>query len=258
MTNNMSFEALFMYFFIYSVLGWICEMIYCGIYSKKITNRGFLSGPYCPIYGTGGLIIVLFLTPFIKHPFLVFILGMIFTSVLEYITSFLMEKAFNAKWWDYSHYRFNIHGRVCLLNSTLFGIGSLVIVYFINPYVEKFINKIPAQILNPVSIFLMFVITIDFIGTLNTILGIKDKLKTIKDIGELIELYKENSQTKKELEKLKENIIAKTTIFNKRIINSFPNLDFTKHSKDFEEFKLAIKKKQNEIKLAKQKIKNKK
>ena len=99
--------VLFLYFFIYSVLGWCTETLYCRLCEGKWTNRGFLYGPYCPIYGFGGVIVV-FLSPFSYSPILIFILGFILTSMLEYITSYIMEKLFDAKWWDYSHMPFNL------------------------------------------------------------------------------------------------------------------------------------------------------
>lgn len=248
MLNNITFEVLFIYFFIYSVLGWICEMIYCGAFSKRFTNRGFLFGPYCPIYGFGGVMIVLFLEPLSSNPFLIFLVGLLLTSTLEYITSFLMEKAFNAKWWDYSGYKFNINGRVCLLNSTLFGMGSLVITYLINPYVQKFVELIPKNVLNPLSILLMFVMSIDLINTLNSVFNLKDRLKTIKDIGDLIEKHADDIKVKDQLEQLKQNIINKKNMLNNRFISSFPRFHFIKNKQTFEEFKALIEKRQNELK----------
>lgn len=104
-----TFYYLFLYFIIYSVLGWICEVIYCFALDNKLTNRGFLEGPYCPIYGIGGLIVVYFLLPVKTMPIAVFLLGMILSSILEYITSYVLEKLFSARWWDYSNHRFNIN-----------------------------------------------------------------------------------------------------------------------------------------------------
>ena len=106
-----------LYFFIYSFLGWVCECIYCGVPAKKFINRGFLAGPYCPIYGCGALAVIYTLTPFSDNVVILFGMGVIVTSALEYITSYMMEKLFHTKWWDYSKHPFNIHGRICLKNS---------------------------------------------------------------------------------------------------------------------------------------------
>lgn len=104
------------YFMIYSVVGWIYETTLCSITDRHFVNRGFLNGPYCPIYGSGALLDVLILGR-IENPFLLFILGVLVTCSLEYLTSYVMEKLFKARWWDYSDKKFNIGGRVCLLGA---------------------------------------------------------------------------------------------------------------------------------------------
>lgn len=142
MNNIFEFVYAYAYFVIYAFLGWVCEDLYCGIPKKKFINRGFLYGPYCPIYGVGALL-VLYPLLFVKqYPVLVFILGVIITSTLEYITSWVMEVLFKTRWWDYSEHFLNINGRVCLLNSTLFGIMSIVVVYIIHPTIEDFVQSI--------------------------------------------------------------------------------------------------------------------
>ena len=104
-----TFYLYIIYFFIYSILGWCTEMIYCRICQGKWTDRGFFYGPYCPIYGFGAIIIISFLTPFIDNILLVFLFGVILTTILEYLTSYFMEKIFDARWWDYSTLPLNIN-----------------------------------------------------------------------------------------------------------------------------------------------------
>jgi len=134
--DSYTISLLFLYFFVYSVLGWCCEVAFCSIPAGHFINRGFLNGPYCPIYGTGALIVVATLQPYIHEPSAVFIIGMVSTSIVEYISSWLMEVTFHARWWDYSQNMFNLHGRVCLMNSTLFGIMTLVVIYIVHPVVS--------------------------------------------------------------------------------------------------------------------------
>lgn len=134
-------SLLFIYFFLYAIIGWMCEVVYCSIPEKKFINRGFLNGPYCPIYGVGALIIITFLMPYVSDPILVFFIGVILTSTLEYVTSWGMEKLFHAKWWDYSDHRFNINGRVCLLNSVLFGILCVILMYLVHPFVNNLVDS---------------------------------------------------------------------------------------------------------------------
>lgn len=134
-----------LYFMIYSFLGWICECIYCSIPAKKLINRGFLSGPYCPIYGFGATAVILALEPVLYQPILLFGCGILVTSALEYITSWAMEALFHTKWWDYSTYFANINGRVCLKNSLLFGILVMVVMYGIHPIINDFIQSLPSN-----------------------------------------------------------------------------------------------------------------
>ena len=96
------FFKYFLLFLIYAILGWIMESALVSFQSGKLINRGFLIGPYCPIYGWGGLIITLYLTQYKDNIFTVFFLAVIVCSILEYFTSYIMEKIFKARWWDYS------------------------------------------------------------------------------------------------------------------------------------------------------------
>ena len=131
--------SYFLCFIIYSFLGYICEVIYVFIITKKLTNRGFLYGPLVPIYGFGALLILGVFFPLRSitswyQPILVFIVGFLLTSILEYLASFFIELIFHMRLWDYSKHKFNINGRVCLLNSSLFAILVLLVFYLIHPY----------------------------------------------------------------------------------------------------------------------------
>ncbi|UKI48764.1 MAG: putative ABC transporter permease [Clostridium sp.] len=102
-----------LYFFTYAFIGYVCEVIYCSIPKKKFVNRGYLYAPICPIYGYGAVIVILCFDWLTKYPWgfvLVAIGGMLLTSLLEYLTSFVMEKIFHMRWWDYSNHKFNIKG----------------------------------------------------------------------------------------------------------------------------------------------------
>ena len=120
-------------FFIYSFLGWVCETVYCSIGGRRFVNRGFLNGPLCPVYGFGALIVVWAMQPFYKSVLLTFVAGVVLTSILEYITGWLLETLFHLKLWDYSERFLNINGRVCLKNSLMFGILAVVTVFYIHP-----------------------------------------------------------------------------------------------------------------------------
>lgn len=116
---NFNFYNLIYFFVFYSFAGWCLEVLYYFKNERRFVNRGFLYGPFCPIYGFGVLFLVVFLDNYKHNIFALFFLACFFTTVLEYITGFVLEKAFKTKWWDYTDDPFNIHGRVCLLYSLL-------------------------------------------------------------------------------------------------------------------------------------------
>lgn len=228
------------YFIVYAFLGWVCEDIYCGIGKRKFINRGFLYGPYCPIYGFGALLVIYPLLMVSKHPIVVFIFGMVLTSILEYITSFVMEKLFATRWWDYSTYPFNINGRICLQNSLLFGLMALVVVYGLHPIVSRFVERIPLGFL--VIFLIMFTIffVIDIVNTVIVLLRRKKVfLKLKEDIDELraqfesdrdilneeferwINDHKELDVVRKRIQKRVETI---DELRKKHILRAFPDL----------------------------------
>ena len=133
--------GLFLLFLIYSTLGWCGEMVYCSIGERKLCEkRGFLNGFLCPIYGFGALLVLWALRGGCESPVLTFFFGALLTSAVEYFTSWLMETLFHMRWWDYSRYRFQIRGRVCLLNSSLFGLLCVVLCHLLHPEVMKLIR----------------------------------------------------------------------------------------------------------------------
>jgi len=128
--------SLFLYFFIFSIIGYIIEVVNISINDKKlILSRGFLIGPYLPIYGIGALLMTQFLSKYENEVITLFVMGMVICSILEYITSYVLEKIFNVRWWDYSKRKYNIDGRICLENGFLFGIGGVAVVKILNPFV---------------------------------------------------------------------------------------------------------------------------
>lgn len=139
------------------------EVIRVFIDTKKLENRGFLISPCCPIYGCGALIITYVFKFCLNNPFELFVLSVIFCSVLEYFTSYFLENLFGARWWDYTDKKINLNGRICLINSLLFGVISSAIVYFINPLINYLLNLIPIDILNSIAIVTFFIFMFDSI-----------------------------------------------------------------------------------------------
>lgn len=172
-------SMLFLLFIIYSFLGWCMEMVVCYISTKEWVNRGFLIGPICPIYGCGCLLMILLLEKYLKDPFVLFVMAMLLCSLLEYFTSYLMEKLFKARWWDYSHKKYNINGRICLDNILAFGILGLLMMYLINPFVAKMLGYVSLNIINIVAIVIAVIFVIDNVISLKVISSFKTVVKSI-------------------------------------------------------------------------------
>lgn len=166
------FNLYFLSFMLYAFIGWIYEVILEFYYGNGFVNRGFLHGPYLPVYGFGALLIIFSVYKLSKKklcigkvlitPILVFILIFIITTVVEYITGTILDVFFNKRLWDYSHYAFNINGLVCVNTSTRFAIGGTIFTYLLQPLFEKAIPKIPKILNIVITSVLLITILIDF------------------------------------------------------------------------------------------------
>lgn len=173
-------ENYLLYLMIYSVSGWIYESTLCSLKERKLINRGFLNGPYCPIYGCGAVLDILILGK-IENPILLFFLGAIVTCTLEYITSYVMEKMFHARWWDYSYMKFHINGRICLLGALIFGMFSVVLILFAHPMVESWIECMPTIWKHIIVATILVLLLIDNVVTFRGMFGFAEKLEELKD-----------------------------------------------------------------------------
>jgi uncharacterized membrane protein len=181
-----SLSYLFLIFLIYSFIGWVSEVIYCSIIQHKLVNRGFLHGPICPIYGFGGLLVVFCLEPFAGNLFYLFVMAVIVTSTLEYVTSWVLETIFATKWWDYSNLRFNLHGRICLINSILFGIMGVLGIKFLHPAVFSVLDRIPVESRDILAGVLGVVMLIDLVVTLRALVDFEAKLASLTEFMESV------------------------------------------------------------------------
>ena len=171
---------VFLWFFLYSVMGWIYESILCSATSRSLVNRGFLNGPYCPIYGFGAVLVVLLLQGVTDTPVALFFSSIVVTGVLEYFTSWLLEKLFHASWWDYHNFPFHINGRVCLYGALVFGVLSMVLMYWLHPMVSGFVagfSDLTVMFLTGAVFALMLA---DTIVTVKHILSMSQKLRQLQ------------------------------------------------------------------------------
>ena len=193
-------------FFVYSACGWFGESLYRtgGAFlrkggDKRIINSGFLYGPICPIYGAGALAFTIALvntglaTPDVAGFLRVFFIGMILADIVEYVTSYIMEKLFNARWWDYSNNFLNLHGRICFKHSIIWGFASLLFVYGINPLYEYIRSFIPDESLVIITVIILILFFFDLVMTVIATIGVRkfivkfnDFKNTVNVIGNLI------------------------------------------------------------------------
>lgn len=202
----------FLLFLMYAILGWIVEVINAYIQKKKFVNRGFLIGPYCPIYGVGMLAIISLLQEYTGNYIVLFILSMTICMVLEYLTSYFMELIFKARWWDYSNKKFNINGRICLETAIPFGLGGMLIMYVINPIFVGFLNSLSDNTLLILGISLMTIFVIDLIVSFFVVI----KFRNMSD-----KVYKDDTELMK---KRVAKYLSKYSILINRLINSFPTM----------------------------------
>ena len=178
----------FLYFIIYSFLGWLIEVGCKSIQYKRFVNRGFLLGPICPIYGYGVLFIVLLIGDDTSDILSIFLKSILICSVLEYFTSYFMEKLFKVRWWDYSNNKFNINGRICLETMIPFGLLGTLVVYVIHPLIVRFVNLFSSKFLIIIGIILFIAYFIDNILSFNVMNKIKKEIK--KYSGDSTEIIK--------------------------------------------------------------------
>lgn len=205
-------EIYFLLFISYAFLGWCMEVTCKFIQYKKFINRGFLIGPYCPIYGWGALAITILLKRYMEDPLVLFVMSTLICSIIEYLTSYFMEKKYHARWWDYSNKKFNINGRICLETLIPFGILGVAIMYGTNPILFKLYNQIPQLVINILTVILFIGFIVDNIISSNIISSINvEENKLIKDNTEEI------------TEKIKQ-VLRKKSWLHRRLINAYPGL----------------------------------
>ncbi len=229
----------FLLFIIYSFVGWIVEIVYNGFVHKKFVNRGFLIGPYCPIYGFGALLVTVFLTQFRDNFIVAFVMSIFLFSILEYSTSYLMEKIFKARWWDYSEYRFNINGRICLETMIPFGLLGCFVIYVTDPLLKSLFSLMNPLFIKILAIILFVIFIADLIVSLKIINSFKKTAITF--------LKRDNTE---EITKKVKAILLKKSVWTKRLMQAFPKVKavISNINIDFIKIKLELKKTKRELK----------
>lgn len=239
-----NYYNLFLLFFIYSFLGYIVESISVSLMEKKVVwNRGFLVGPYIPIFGIGAMTMILTLQKYKDDIVALFIMSMVVCLTIEYLCSLVAEKIFKLRWWNYSDKLFNINGRICLQNGILFGIGGVLIVKYVNTWIENLILLLPNSLMVTLSIILTIIFVSDTILSLHTVIKFNSSFKRYSA---------DNTQEvkKKILEELQRNFLLN------RLVKAFPN---AKDKRDhYKQLRNEYFKRMKELHDLKRKEKNKK
>ena len=207
-------------FYFCSFIGYLLEVFWCYLGSKKFVNRGFLCGPVIPIYGLGAVLILFCLLRYYEDPVVVFVFGVIITSALEYFVSFLLEKIFHNKWWDYSNRKYNINGRICLQNSFAFGILSLLIIYVVTPGFYFLFSLFPFKVWCIFTIIFTVIFVLDVIYSVIIAYNLRNRIIIVEELKNeklaMIPVIFEK--------RLKESIEG-FKAFPSRLLKAFPNLD---------------------------------
>lgn len=181
----MHLVRLFQTFAAYCIIGWVMESIFHTVWERKLVNRGFLNGPYIPIYGFGAMLVINILEPFQDHWYVIFPVSIILATTLEYATGWAMEKLFNNRWWDYSMFPFNLHGRICLFFSLGWGFLCLILVYIISPLVNEIIMLPPQTVSISIAAAVFVIMLTDLIFTIRATVDLNKTLARLETIGQL-------------------------------------------------------------------------
>lgn len=219
----------FLVFITFSVIGWAVEVLRNIILFHKFSNRGFLIGPLCPIYGCAGVIMSLILQD-VHDVVIIFCVAMVSSGVVEYLVSYIMEKLFHVRWWDYSHRHFNIEGRVCLGNLVFFGLLGMFVISVINPILFGFFNSIPEQTRTIIAGVLLLLVILDLAISLWLIIGCRVTVGTV-----------EPDATDEISKHIREVLMDKSKL-NRRLVKAFPAMVAKKHSSNKPKTKPKIEK----------------
>ena len=181
-------HLLLLYFFLYACLGWILETTYCSVVERRFVVRGFLYGPICPIYGVGVLMMICWFSPFLSHPLLFYVLATVCMSALEYSVGWFLEAATHIKYWDYSHFRFNLHGRICLWVCLLWGALAYLMLFWVHPFVSGWVLRIPLPLRRGAAGLLSLLLVLDAALTIRDLALMSKVLARLSQAGEELRL----------------------------------------------------------------------
>lgn len=178
-------------FYVFAFFGWIYESGFVSIRDRKLTNRGFLIGPVIPLYGVGAVVVYLLLRPFSHIPSLLYFMGMLIATAIEYLASWILEKVFHTQWWDYSQEPYNFRGRIAVIPSMFWGVLSLLLFDVLQPAATAIISLVPEERVKPLLIVFLVVTAADVVYTIFTMIGFRRQLEKLYEFRKELEYMTE-------------------------------------------------------------------
>lgn len=236
----------FLFFMLYSFLGWVWESIFTSLWKNHhLINRGFLNGPYCPIYGCGALVNILLFDK-VQSPVQLFLMSGAICCMIEYATSWAMEALFHARWWDYSGKLLNIHGRVCLLGFLGFASFSVVLLKLLHPAVNQMASGFHQNALYSASLSIFSIVLFDYIITLTGFHGFNDRLRALSaSIESSSTDWIERMQLAPRLEAMNDayrDVVFRLTRQQRRMIRAFPQLRSLRYDRTLRDIRSLLEK----------------
>lgn len=183
-----SLSHLFLYFILYSFLGWLMETCYCSILEHRLVPRGFLYGPICPIYGGGVVLMILFFTPLKGNLVLFYGTAVVIMTSWEYFVGWALETATHVKYWDYSQYRFHLKGRVCLWVALVWGILSYLVIFFIHPPIQSRVADLPVWLEFMLCGAFLALLSVDAVLTIRNLVLVALHVESVTQLGQELRL----------------------------------------------------------------------
>lgn len=179
-----TFSTWLFFFYLYCFLGWVWETCYVSVLKAKWVNRGFMRGPFLPIYGSGAIVVLIFTLPVRTNPGLVFVVGMVSATILEYCTGVVMERMFHVRYWDYSNQRLNLNGHICLTSSLAWGVFSVILTRYGHTPVERLASHMSTNVLEVIVFVLTVYISIDMAESIREAINLKEVLLSLEENNE--------------------------------------------------------------------------
>lgn len=182
----MEYQAheIILLFFIYAFLGWCCEVAFAACKQGKFINRGFLNGPICPIYGFGVIGVAVALYPVRDNLLMLYLGAVVLTTLIEFVTGYMLERIFHARWWDYSNMPMNIMGYVCLLFSMIWGLACLVIVRWLHPWIVAAVQWLPPVVCIILDCLFVLIFIVDLCATVSAARKLSERLVRLTELGQ--------------------------------------------------------------------------